>query len=249
MAALAASQKTYLHEVFGPRVTFDRVERKIYSHDIGEVPGLIKPLMGKTLAESIVQPQSEEELVDLVEWARANRIALTPRGKATSGYGGVLPLKRGIVVDFYRMNGIISIDREALTAVVQPGAVWEKLQKLLEKEGLMLRLYPTSFMASTVGGWLAQGGSGVGSYEAGWFRSNVLSARVVLPTGEVRQFAGEDLDMVSDAEGITGLISEVTIKVQPFEELEVVAIESSEARDLQALIEGVTAKRLPVWQR
>ena len=79
-----------------------------------------------------------------------------------------------------------------------------------------LRLYPTSYPSSTVGGWLAQGGAGIGSFEAGWFRENVLSARVVLPDGDIRAFAGSDLDLVADAEGTTGFISEVTIAFNPW---------------------------------
>ena len=102
--------------------------------------------------------------------------------------------------------------------------VWERLDRELAKEGLTLRLYPSSYPSSTAGGWLAQGGAGIGSFESGWFRENVVSARVVMANGEVREFAGPDLDLISDACGTTGLISEMTIRVQPLEDLEVVAI-------------------------
>ena len=83
--------------------------------------------------------------MELVRWAAKNRIPLTPRGKASSGYGGVLPVKKGIVVDFYRMNSVIKIDPEPQTATVQAGMVWEKLDRELAKQGLTLRLYPTSY--------------------------------------------------------------------------------------------------------
>ena len=96
MTAIKNDQKNYLEERFGSRVTFDPAERKIYSHDIGEMPRLIKPLIGDTRPDCVVQPETEQELAELVEWAVANRIPLTPRGKATSGYGGVLPIKGGI---------------------------------------------------------------------------------------------------------------------------------------------------------
>ena len=199
---------------------FDKTERKLYGHDIAALPSLIKPLLGNTTPDAVVQPETEKELVGLVRWARENNIPLTPRGKASSGYGGVLPVKQGVVVDFYRMNKIIRIDPQALTASVESGVVWEKLDQELERHGLTLRLYPSSYPSSTVGGWLAQGGAGIGSYEAGWFRDNVVSARVVLPDGEIMDLKGEDLDFVSEVEGITGLISEVTIRVQPLEEIE-----------------------------
>ncbi|MFC2008378.1 FAD-binding and (Fe-S)-binding domain-containing protein, partial [Chloroflexota bacterium] len=174
-------------------------------------------------------------------------IPLTPRGKASSGYGGAIPVKHGIVVDFYRMKNIVSIDSHNLTATVQPGIVWEKLDRELQKQGLTLRLYPSSYPSSTVGGWLAQGGCGFGSYEAGYFRDNVVSARVVLPDGTVKEFSGSTLDVISDAEGTTGLISQVTVKVQPLVELELLALGCSNAHVLQRMIQSIVDERLPIW--
>jgi FAD/FMN-containing dehydrogenase len=247
MSQFDEKDRSYLQGTFGTRVSFHEIERKLYSHDIAVLPSLVKPLLGNTIPDAIVQPENEKELISLVQWAQENRIPITPRGKGSSGYGGVLPMKQGVVVDFYRMNRIIRIDSNALTATVQAGLVWEKLDRALGKQGLMLRLYPSSYPASTVGGWLAQGGAGIGSYEAGWFRDNVVSARVVLPSGEVREFRGQELDLVSEVEGITGLISEVTIRVQPFEDLEVVAISCPKAHDLQRLAQSFVDKKLPIW--
>ena len=247
MAKLNEKHRSYLQEKFGSRVSFEKMERKLYGHDIAALPSLVKPLLRNTIPDAVVQPEDEKKLVSLVHWAQENNIPLTARGKATSGYGGVLPLKQGVVVDFYRMNRIIQIDPKGLTATVEAGAVWEKLDQALVKEGLTLRLYPSSYPSSTVGGWLAQGGAGIGSYEAGWFRDNVVSARVVLPNGEVRDFKDRELDFVSEVEGITGLISEVTLRVQPLEELDVVSISTPKARDFQRLAESLIAKGLPIW--
>lgn len=158
MAKLDNKQQSYLKERFGGRVNFDKVERKLYSHDIAAIPGLIKPLIGSTVPDAVVQPVNEEELTGLIRWAMENEIVLTPRGKASPVYGGVLPVKKGIVVDFYRMNRVIGVDSDAQTATVQSGVVWEKLDRYLKKQGLTLRTYPTSYPGSTVGGWLAQGG-------------------------------------------------------------------------------------------
>jgi len=246
---LSSKQSNYLEEKFGNHVSFRKTERKLklYSHDIAAMPSLIKPLIGDTTPDAVVQPETEEELVELVRWASENDIPLTPRGKASSGYGGVLPVKGGLVVDFYRMKRIIKVDPDALTATVQPGVVWEKLDRELEKHGLTLRLYPTSYPGSTAGGWLAQGGAGIGSYEAGWFPENVLSARVVLPDGTVRELNGPELDLVAEAEGTTGLISELTIRVQPLEELELIAIGCPDAYDLQKLVQSFVDEKLPIW--
>ena len=102
----------YLKNTFQDRVTFDDVERMLYGHDIAAMPSLIKPLIGNTIPDAVVQPVNEEELQKLASWAADHRIPLTPRGKASSGYGGVLPVEQGIVVDFYRLKNILSIDKE-----------------------------------------------------------------------------------------------------------------------------------------
>ena len=166
------------------------MERRLYSHDVGAIPSLIKPLIGDALPDAIVQPQNEAELTELASWANKNNIPLTPRAKASSGYGGVIPVKNGIVVDFFRLNQVLAIDKDALTVTCQAGIVWEKIDAALAKEGLTVKLYPSSYPGSTVGGWLAQGGAGFGSFESGWFRENVVSARVVLPDGSIRTFSG-----------------------------------------------------------
>jgi Fe-S oxidoreductase/FAD/FMN-containing dehydrogenase len=207
----------------------------------------MKPLIRNTTPDAVIQPETEAELAELVRWAADKKIRLTPRGKATSGYGGVIPTKNGVVVDFYRMKNVVSIDSKALTATVQPGIVWEQLDRALGKQGLTLRLYPTSYPSSSVGGWLAQGGVGIGSYESGWFKDNVVSARVVAPDGNVKVFANDELDLISDAEGITGLISEVTIKIKPAEDMEILAIGCSTPDALQNLAESVVQEKLPIW--
>ncbi|MCX5999376.1 MAG: FAD-binding oxidoreductase, partial [Chloroflexi bacterium] len=246
MSSTKAGYRSYLEGKFGDRVSFRRTERRLYGHDIAEIPSLIKPLIGNTTPDAVVQPQSTEELVELVQWASRNKVPLTPRGKATSGYGGAIPVRKGVVVDFYRMNKVLRIDSGARTAAVQAGVVWEKLDKELAKHGLMLRLYPTSYPSSTVGGWLAQGGAGIGSYESGWFRDNVLSARVVTAAG-VKEHVGPELEVIADAEGITGLIADVTLRVQPLEKMDILAVACPQAHDLQRLVQSIVDDKLPVW--
>ena len=247
MTKLSTTQRDWLIAMFGDRFNDRPVERKLYSHDVGEMPSMIKPLVGSTLADAIVQPNSEQEIVELVKWAAREGVPLVPRGKATSGYGGVLPVKGGVVVDFFRLSAVLSVDADAQTATLQPGIVWEKVDRELKQSGLTLRTYPSSYPAATAGGWLAQGGAGFGGYEAGWFRDNVISARAVLGDGQVATFEGPGLDMLYEAEGITGLITELTIKVQPDEELEVVSLGCPDAHELQHLLTRLMEADLPIW--
>ncbi|MBM3297894.1 MAG: FAD-binding oxidoreductase, partial [Candidatus Aminicenantes bacterium] len=195
----------------------------------------------------VVQPESEEELAALVNWAAENRMPLVPRGKGSSGYGGIIPVEKGIVVDFYRMRKILEMDASSETVTAEAGITWEQLDRGLKKKGLTLRLYPTSYPSSSVGGWLAQGGAGIGSFEFGWFADNVLSARIVLPSGEVREVSGKDLEVVSEAEGITGFISRVTLRVMRLEELGVAALACPDASELTRVFKQLIDRRLPLW--
>jgi len=247
MSKLRHKQERELRELFGERLSLGAAERRLYGHDIAALPSLLRPLIGSCVPDAVVQPASEDELCALAKWASASRVPLTPRGKATSGYGGVLPVRGGVVVDFHRLNKVLGMDSAAMTVSVEAGVIWERLDERLAGSGLALRLYPTSFPASTVGGWLAQGGAGIGSFEMGWFRDHVLSARVVLPSGEVREFAGEELAVIADAEGTTGLIAAVTLRVQRREEVQVAAVGSPDAHALQRLAEALVRERLPIW--
>jgi len=236
-----------LRQTFGPRVTFDPLERIFYGHDVGSLPSLVKPLVGNTLPAAVVQPLTEEQVVQLVAFARTHSVPVVPRGKSTSGYGGVLPTRGGLVIDFGWMVEILDVNAEAMTATVQPGVVWEKLETELNKQGLALCTYPSSAPSSTVGGWLAQGGVGFGAYEYGTFRENVVACRVVLPNGNVREFSGEDLDLISDAEGITGLITEVTIRLRPHEPEVLWGATFETSADLARALQGIREHKLLLW--
>lgn len=247
MRSLSPQLQQGLQEILGPRTAFDRLERMLYSHDVGSLPSLVKPLIGNTLPAGVVQPLTEEEVIRLVAFSRTHGIPLVPRAKATSGYGGVMPTQGGLVVDFSWMNRILAMDSEALTVTVEPGVVWEQLEKELKKQGLALRTYPSSTPSSTVGGWLAQGGVGFGAYQYGTFRDNVVSCRVVLPSGEVREFSDVDLDLISDAEGITGLITQVTIQVRRYEPEVLWGVRFDTADDLAQALAAIREAKLPLW--
>ncbi len=247
MHELKEERRVELTQLFQDRVSYHPTERRLYGHDVGVMPRRIRPLVGDTVPDAVVQPETEAELIALVRWAVHNGVPLTPRAKATSGYGGVIPLDRGLVVDLRRMRQVVSIDAEGLTATVQASIVWETLDAALAKHGLTLRLYPSSYPSSTVGGWLAQGGSGYGSYQYGWFRDNVVRARVVLPSGEVRELSGDALELVSGAEGITGFITEVTLRVMKREELAIAAVSCPTPQSVASLLSELTAARLPIW--
>ena len=247
MAKFGKNEKKWLEQKFGERANFNPTERLLYSHDIAAIPGLFKPLIGKTVPHAVVQPQDEEELVELVGWAFEKRIPVVPRGKGSSGYGGIIPTRKGIAVDFYRMKDVVSVDAEEETVTVEPGITWEQLDRKLKPQGLTIRLYPTSYPSSSAGGWLAQGGAGIGSFEYGWFADNVVRARVVLPSGEIKELSGQDLEVVADAEGTTGLISQLTLRIQKLTDIGVSAFACPDAHKLSKIFQQFIAEKLPIW--
>ncbi|MDZ4170351.1 MAG: FAD-binding and (Fe-S)-binding domain-containing protein [Coriobacteriia bacterium] len=249
MGAVKDGVEQSLREICGDdRVRTTRVERKMYSFDIGAMPGLVKPFVPAGTAGAVVRPTSEEQLKKLVVLAQDKGTALVPRGWATSGYGGVLPREGAIVVDLSGWQKVLSVDTEALTVRTQAGAVWEQVDRDIQKQGVTLRMYPSSYPSSSVAGWLAQGGSGFGSYEYGQFKENVVAARVVLPTGEVKEFTGEELlTYVADAEGITGFITEVEFRVRPLEQEVHRLVAFDTAGKLGAALAAVSAQGLPLW--
>jgi len=248
MSAVNKQVESQLKEIFGDRVRTDRTERKMYSFDIGAMPKLVKPFVPAGLAGAVVRPRDEDEIVRVVKLAGAQGLKLVPRGWATSGYGGVLPVDGAVVVDLSGMQRVLSVDPKGMTVTVQASAIWENIERELEKDGLALRLYPSSTPSSGAAGWLAQGGAGFGSYEYGTIKDNVVSARVVLPNGEAKLFEGDDLQSyIADAEGITGIITELTLRVRSHESEVHRAIAFSDAKALGSALSAISAQKLPVW--
>ena len=206
--------RTALETQFGDRVSFEKTERLVYSHDTASLPKMVKQTL-KTVPDAVVQPLNTADVIFITKFSREHKIPLTPRGAASSGWGGAIPTRGGIVVDFSRMRQILNIDKTKGTIRTEAGAIWKNLEIALNKQGLALRLYPSSAMSATVGGWVAEGGGGIGSYEYGRISQNLESITIVTPEGEIRTLQGEDMDLVTDAEGITGMIVEVTVKTRP----------------------------------
>lgn len=235
-----------LRKLFGQRVTFDQVECMLYSHDVANLPSAVEALVHKN-ADAVVQPISVEEVIALVQLAREKKIPLTPRGAGTSGYGGVIPIKKGIVVAFTRMNRILHIDKENQTVTVEPGVIWTKLEESLNTQGLSLRLYPSSAPGATVGGWIGEGGSGIGSYEYGFFDDNVLEVKAVTPQGRLQTFRDSGLDIINRAEGTTGFAVEITLAVRELDQENKVLTAFSRLSDLIAAIKKINEAALPLW--
>jgi FAD/FMN-containing dehydrogenase len=172
-----------LEEWFGSRFV---------QHSIDEA----EPGAKETVAS--VFPQSVEEVESLTRLAARHSIPLVARGAGTALYPGKVP--RGLAVRFDAMRQIrLPGGEEENWVEVEPGVTWWALEERLRERGMGPTVYPTSAPKSTVGGWLAENGIGVGSYEYGWLLQNVLSVETVLAGGKrsiieggeaLRQFVG-----------------------------------------------------------
>src|SRR5579859_4646718 len=99
MPALTIDQQHAIEEIVSEdRARFDVRERRLYSHDTGVLPNLMRPLAGRSLADGVAQPETEGQVADLVRFAAAANIPIVPRGKGTAGYGGAIPAKGGLVL-------------------------------------------------------------------------------------------------------------------------------------------------------
>jgi len=191
-----------------PYVSFHPLEREIYSHDISVLPGYIDSI-AHSIADVVIQPENTFQVKEILRLSKEYSIPVIPRGSATSGYGGVIPYKGGIVVDFSRMDWF-EIDDEKKILTAEPGAVWWDIQKKANELGLSLRVYPTSAPSSTVGGWIAHGGIGVGSRMFGGIEENIEEIKVIDFEG-TKRISGEELKFYVGMQGTTGLLVKAKI--------------------------------------
>ncbi|MHA2379817.1 MAG: FAD-binding oxidoreductase, partial [Candidatus Thorarchaeota archaeon] len=208
-----------LREVFEDRVITEKHELVIHAMDVGSLPKQVGWLMNPN-PDAMVQPLTPEEVKFLYEFANEHKVPLVPRGAGTSGYGGAIPRKGGIVVDMRGMEKIIEVDEENMTVTVEPGLSWANLQFELNRRNLDTRCYPSSGLSATIGGWIAQGGDGIGSLKYGTINENVVELEVVLPTGKIVK--SKDTDLFCDTEGILGIITKAKLKIKPLTPIKVI---------------------------
>ncbi|MCL1890471.1 MAG: FAD-binding oxidoreductase [Coriobacteriia bacterium] len=249
MAAINSTVGEKIKATVGPHLyRDDQRERKAYSLDIGVMPPLVKPFIKAGVAGGVARPQNEEQLQELLKVALDERLAIVPRAGATSGYGGVLPRSGALIIDMNNFNQLLAVDKDKLLVRCGAGMIWEELDRQLAPHDLEIALHPSSYPSSTVGGWLAQGGSGFGSYEYGSFKENVVAARVVLPNDPAQEYTGEELaEKIADAEGTTGIITEVTFKVRKREAQTVRLLAFQNEHTLSAALENIFDIALPLW--
>ena len=126
-------------------------------------------------------PQPPKRSPQILKIANREKIPVTPRGGGTNVSGGSIPIQGGIVLCTTKMNRILKIDKENLTATVEPGVVLQDLTIQLAKEGLFFPPDPQSFFGATMGGIIAENGGGPACVKYGVTKQYILGIEVVLP--------------------------------------------------------------------
>ena len=216
---MAETVKTRIEKLVGDdaRVIGGDFERELYSTDIGEVPFATR--LFDTTPELVILPKSVDALRKIVRFANDDKIALFPRGSASSGLGGVVPTEKGIVIDLSSLNKIVGLNREKETVKVQTGVRWSDLEDFLKTENLSVRAYPSSFFSS-VGGWIATGGYGIGSYRFGHLKDQIESIEVMFPSGVVKSINSKEKEFARffGTEGQFGIVLSAVLKLRKKQE-------------------------------
>jgi FAD/FMN-containing dehydrogenase len=153
----------------------------------------------------VFSPLHAEEVSRLAEAAAQYRVPVVAAGGGTSPEAPGPP-RDGIIVSLGLMKSIRLRHNGGGWAEAEPGALWLALDNELRQRGKGLAVYPTSAPRATIGGWLATDGLGVGSFEHGWLRENVLAADVVLPGGELREVPGSEVPGYVDPSKPSGIV-------------------------------------------
>jgi glycolate oxidase len=186
-----------------------------YSMDGSEAEGL---------ADLIVWVTTTEQVSEILKLANETKIPVVPRGSATGLSGGAVAAKGGIIMDFSRMNRILEIDEENLTATVEPGVVLADLNKVLAPKGLFFPPMPASDSVAQMGGSIAENCGGVRAVKYGVMSNWVLGLEFVLPTGEVlkeggktrKNVSGYDLvGIITGSEGTLCVITKAIVGLAP----------------------------------
>jgi glycolate oxidase len=178
-------------------------------------------------ASAVVWPQDLQDVIDVMVFARSNRIPVIPRGAGTGMTGGSIPLQGAIVMSMERMNRVLGIDRENLTVLVEPGVINGRLQGELERIGLFYPPDPASMKFCTIGGNVAENAGGPRALKYGVTRDYVLGLEAVLPDGSVittgvrtaKGVVGYDLTrLITGSEGTLAVITKIRLRVLPIPE-------------------------------
>lgn len=209
-----------LNNALSPKnVLSDLEERYVYSVDASNTPDT-----KSSIPDAIVFVENIEQVQKVVEIANKEQVPIICRGAGTNTVGACVATHGGIILNFSKMNKIIEINPETMTAIVQPGVVVGDFQREVEKLGLFYPPDPSNLKVSTIGGSIAQNSAGARCFKYGATKDYIIDMLVVMANGEVirtgsntiKNATGYNLgSLFIGSEGTLGIVVEATIKLIP----------------------------------
>ena len=169
----------------------------------------------------VVLPDTTEQVSRVLRYCHENGVRVVPRGAGTSLSGGALPLADGVLLGMGKFNKVREIDYENRTVTAEPGVTNLAITRAVEDAGFYYAPDPSSQIACTIGGNIAENSGGVHCLKYGLTTNNVLGCELVLITGEIIRLGGKHLDpggydllgIITGSEGLLGVVTEITVRI------------------------------------
>src|ERR1700726_2319622 len=169
----------------------------------------------------VVLPETTAQVSAVLGYCHREGVKVVPRGAGTSLSGGALPLGDGVLLGLAKFNRIREIDFDNRAAVVEPGVTNLAVSQAVEHAGFYYAPDPSSQIACTIGGNVAENSGGVHCLKYGMTTNNLLGCELVLMTGEVLRLGGKHLDaggydllgIVTGSGGLLGVVTEITVRI------------------------------------
>ncbi len=169
----------------------------------------------------VVLPETVQQVARILKYCNERNIRVVPRGSGTSLSGGALPLEDAVLVVMSRFNRILDVDYPNRVVVAQPGVTNLGITHAVEQEGFYYAPDPSSQIACSIGGNVAENSGGVHCLKYGLTANNVLGIEMVLMDGGVVRLGGKHLDsegydllgIMTGSEGLLGVVTEVTVRI------------------------------------
>ncbi|GGY91374.1 lactate dehydrogenase [Novosphingobium colocasiae] len=171
----------------------------------------------------VVLPETVEQVAAVLRWCHAEGVKVVPRGSGTSLSGGALPLADAVLLGMGKFKKILRIDYEDRIAVVQPGVTNLAITQAVEGRGFYYAPDPSSQIACSIGGNVAENSGGVHCLKYGLTTNNVLGVELVTMDGEIVRLGADYPDaggldllgVIVGSEGLLGVVTEVTVRILP----------------------------------
>jgi glycolate oxidase len=168
-----------------------------------------------------VLPQNREQVADILRFAQRHDTPIVPRGAGTSLSGGALPRADGILIGMGRMKRILEIDYENGCVVAEPGVTNLNITKAVEAQGFYYAPDPSSQVACTIGGNVAENSGGLHCLKYGLTTNNLLGVTFITPDGDLVKLGGKApgqggldlLGVVTGSEGLLGMVVDATVRI------------------------------------